>query len=418
MARMHWTSAVVTVAMTAYAGVVFAEGGLLAARKGYKTKLTSQEREEAEWVRPAAMFDLVEYPTALGPMKAYLSKPTAGDRRRPAIIWITGGFPPGGMNEAAWTPQDPNNDQSAKDYRLADMVMMYPAFRGGVGNPGFQEMMYGEVDDVLAALAYLAKLPYVDPERIYLGGHSTGATLALLAAASTDAFKAVIAFGPASDPVNYGADAMPFDANNEKERGLRAPIRHLSAIKSPTFVIEGVYGRYSALVAMKKVCRNKNVRFFGIKGANHFDLLTPLNRVIATQLSALDAGTQVALTEDVLQAAFDTHRVAQDEADDLEMIAYARRSGHALDTPQTVTHYLAARERAGLDAVKKELVRRRFEGRVERREDNNGRAFFVLRLSQRLTLGALDAVFEATRAVRTSALTNGVRYNGWSVTDK
>jgi dipeptidyl aminopeptidase/acylaminoacyl peptidase len=60
--------------------------------------------------------------------------------------------------------------------------MMFPSLRGGNDNPGRHGGFYGEVDDVLAAHDYLSRQPYVDPKRIYPGGHSTGGTLALLTA--------------------------------------------------------------------------------------------------------------------------------------------------------------------------------------------------------------------------------------------
>lgn len=62
------------------------------------------------------------------------------------------------------------------------MAMLFPTLRGGNDNPGQREYFWGEVQDVAAAILQAAQLPYVDPARIYLGGHSTGATLALLTA--------------------------------------------------------------------------------------------------------------------------------------------------------------------------------------------------------------------------------------------
>lgn len=55
--------------------------------------------------------------------------------------------------------------------------MMFPSLRGGNDNPGVKEGFLAEVDDVLAAADFLGKQNYVDPGRIYLGGHSTGGTL-------------------------------------------------------------------------------------------------------------------------------------------------------------------------------------------------------------------------------------------------
>ena len=77
--------------------------------------------------------------------------------------------------------------------------MMFPSLRGGNDNPGKKEGFLGEVNDVLAASEFLSRQEYVDPDRIYLGGHSTGGTLALLVAASTDKYRAVFSFGPNDD---------------------------------------------------------------------------------------------------------------------------------------------------------------------------------------------------------------------------
>ena len=51
-------------------------------------------------------------------------------------------------------------------------------------------MFYDEVDDVLAAAEALADLPEVDSGHLYLAGHSAGGTLALLAAMSSQRFRA------------------------------------------------------------------------------------------------------------------------------------------------------------------------------------------------------------------------------------
>jgi dipeptidyl aminopeptidase/acylaminoacyl peptidase len=60
------------------------------------------------------------------------------------------------------------------------------------------------VDDVIVATEYLRAQPHVDPDRIYLGGHSTGGTLVQLVAASSDQYRAVFSFGPMDDVGGYG----------------------------------------------------------------------------------------------------------------------------------------------------------------------------------------------------------------------
>src|SRR5436305_720847 len=147
-------------------------------------------RERPAWWRIRPMI-------AIGPTAAYLSPDPRDGKKHPAIIWITGGD----CNSIGdvWTPEPRDNDQTAAAYRKAGILMMFPSLRGGNVNPGVREGFLGEVDDVLAAADFLAQQTYVEPGRIYLGGHSTGGTLVLLVAECSDRFRAVFSFGPVSD---------------------------------------------------------------------------------------------------------------------------------------------------------------------------------------------------------------------------
>ncbi len=67
---------------------------LLTKRGGHETKLTKKlRREDPLAVPPDDTFTLVQYPTKIGNMAAYLSAPKDPKKKQPAIIWITGGFP-------------------------------------------------------------------------------------------------------------------------------------------------------------------------------------------------------------------------------------------------------------------------------------------------------------------------------------
>src|SRR5205085_3797074 len=105
---------------------------------------------------PANLFRVVKYESPAGALDAYLSVDPKDQKKHPAMIWITGGFS-NSIGDSAWKDAPANNDQSAAAYRKAGLVMMYPSLRGGNMNPGFKEVCYGEVDDVLAATDYLAK---------------------------------------------------------------------------------------------------------------------------------------------------------------------------------------------------------------------------------------------------------------------
>lgn len=231
---------------------------------------------------PPNVFELVRYESPVGPLAAYVS-PNPGDgQRHPAIVWITGGDC--NSIDDLWSDAPRENDQTAAAYRRAGIIMMFPSLRGGNDNPGKKEGFYGEVDDVLAAADFLAKQDYVDPQRIYLGGHSTGGTLAMLVAESTDRFRAVFSFGPAESVDRYPAEYTPFDATDSNEVALRSPGRWLSSVGCPLFVIEGRTGNSDSLKAMERASQNPKIQFFPLTGGDHFTILAPVNELIASKI--------------------------------------------------------------------------------------------------------------------------------------
>ena len=242
-------------------------------------------------VPPKKIFHLVSYPSAVGGLGAFLTPDPGDGRKHPAIVWITGGE--SNSIDDMWTPRNRENDQSAAAYRKAGIIMMLPSLRGGNQNPGKVEGLYGEVDDVLAAADYLAKLSYVDPARIYLGGHSTGGTLAMLVAETHgERFRAVFASGPVEDGAFYGKWFIPYDFTKlpRQERVLRAPVEWLSDVKRRLFVVEGFGGgetsNIDSLRAMKSVNTNINITFVEVAGADHFSVLAPANEVVAQKILA------------------------------------------------------------------------------------------------------------------------------------
>ncbi|BCU78808.1 prolyl oligopeptidase family serine peptidase [Luteolibacter sp. LG18] len=263
-----------------------AKESLLEARGDFVTHLTRRTSDgEAVEHPPEGVFKLVHYTSPAGELAAYLTPPTGDGAKHPAIIWLFGGFS-NGIGDTAWQPAPAANDQSARAFREAGIVMMYPSLRGGNKNPGFQEGFYGEVNDVLAARDYLSRQPNVDPDRIYLGGHSTGGTLALLVAASSDRFRAVFSFGPADEVVGYGKDLLPFDIKDEKEANFRAPVQWLEAIHNPTYVFEGTEktSNIASLRILAKASRNPEIRFEPVSGVNHFSILSPVTRLLAKKV--------------------------------------------------------------------------------------------------------------------------------------
>jgi acetyl esterase/lipase len=255
------------------------------ARRGFKTTLTPQKgaKEPVEQA-PVSIFQTIKYSAPSGELSAYISPDPGDGKNHPAIIWITGGD----CNSIGdvWSPASRSNDQTAAAFRKAGIVMMFPSLRGGNDNPGVKEGFLGEVDDILAAATYLEKQNYVDPKRIFLGGHSTGGTLALLVAESSDRFRAVFSFGPVEDVSSYGADSgfLPFDISNTREVELRSPGYWLSSLQSPVWVFEGAEGNIESLRAMAKASTNSKAHFIEIQFADHFTVLAPTNDLIAKKI--------------------------------------------------------------------------------------------------------------------------------------
>jgi hypothetical protein len=83
---------------------------------------------------------------------------------------------------------------------------------------------------------------------------------------------------------NYGNEYTPFDRGNNREKELRSPGRWLHSIQSPTFVFEGVDGNFDSLQSMARKSSNPKAHFYPVKGANHFNILAPTNRLIAQKI--------------------------------------------------------------------------------------------------------------------------------------
>lgn len=387
---------------------------LLKLRADHKTELTEKRREkEAMPVPPSDIFEVVKYPTKLGNMSAYLSKAKDKSKKSPAIIWLTGGFPPASPGAYLWEETDASNEQSARIYRLLGMVMMFPTVRGSEpGNPGFQELMYGEVDDVISAHDYLSKLKHIDPKRIYLGGHSTGGTLALLSAAATDKFAGVISLGPTDR--DYGKK-YALHKWTKKERELRHPIRYLGAIKIPTYIIEGEYGNSVSLGALKAANKNKNVHCVFVEGGDHFQIIHPVNSLIAREIIKSERGG-LRLDVNKIRSAYTDYARKQREVSDIKTLAYYRNTGVEFDLPKKVTFYLYGRESNELDAAVKKANAAGFNlFESKKHKDSDGDQYYSRLLTKRIDLMKLNHLFAATKAIEALAEAHDLQYDGWTV---
>ena len=255
------------------------------ARQGFRTELGAPSSGRPLPNPPAELFIRSDYDSpGIGKLPAWVTPDPRDGEKHAAIVWITGGE--SNSLDDFWTEGGADDNQSASAFRRAGMIMMFPTLRGGNSNAGRKEFFLGEVDDIIAAARHVASLPYVD--RVFLGGHSTGGTLALLASESSDIFAGVFAFGPVSDPAVYGRDLLPFDLDSAdpREHELRSPIYWLDSISTPTYLIEGMEnpGNHAELETLCAKTRNESVKCVPVAGKNHFSVLDAATRKIAARI--------------------------------------------------------------------------------------------------------------------------------------
>ncbi|WKB55873.1 alpha/beta hydrolase family protein [Eleftheria terrae] len=263
---------------------------LLEARQGFRTQVSEPGSGALPLPHPPAQwFIRTDYVSTGGlVLPAFITPDPKDGRRHPAILWLTGGETHS-LGDF-WVAGPPSNDQSASAFREAGIVVMFPTLRGGHQNPGRKEYFLGEVDDVLAAAQHLARQPHVDPNRIYLGGHSTGGTLALLAAEMGAKFEAVFAFGPVAQVDRYPPPLVPAGLRQRggEEVRLRSPLHWLHGIASPTYLIEGRRepGNLNELAALCQEASHQPLLFcVPVEGEDHFSVLSRVGRVLAARIA-------------------------------------------------------------------------------------------------------------------------------------
>lgn len=395
---------------------------LLSERAGHTTVLTQQQKiEEPMSQPPAEVFKVVKYNSELGPMSAYLSQhQLAKNEKRPAIIWLTGGFPTSSPGDYLWTEADLENEQSARVYRNYGIVMMYPTLRGGTkGNPGVVEQFYGEVNDVISAAQYLKTLDYIDPNRIYLGGHSTGGTLALLVAQATDMFAGVIALGPTSD--HYGKKRANFEWQ-DKEIFLRSPRNFLAYINTPTFIVEGEQGRAASIADFDELLKakpNPKVITALVSGADHFNLIHPINTVFANAIVTSKTGALAIDVDSQIQPAYLTYAQKVQETTDLRILAKLRSQGVLLTGIKPMQSYFYARKRASLETI---VATGKTQGMhaevISEKQSKDGSVYYMTSLTKAVDVSSLSEVFAASQAFKSLADEQELYYDYWSIEQK
>jgi dipeptidyl aminopeptidase/acylaminoacyl peptidase len=222
--------------------------------------------------------DEVVYQSGNLRLKAWVSS-AADDvnEKRPAVLFLHGGF---AFGEDDW--------EQAQPFRDAGFVVMIPTLRGENGLPGAYSMFYNEVDDVLAAADVLAERPDVDPDRIFVAGHSVGGTLTLLASMTRARFRAAASFSGSPDQVVWARgqpQVVPFNPNDNREYQMRSPLAFPASFKCPVRIYYGsqeiLFSRSSQKLAEQAKKHNLDVEAVSVPGDHMSSVDAAMQQAIA-----------------------------------------------------------------------------------------------------------------------------------------
>ena len=205
------------------------------ARAGFQTRLLRYGPSPQTQIMPRLPKGAAEVTFKSGNLSlvAWSAKPESAPDRSPVVIFLHGGFAFGA-----------DDFEMAMPYRDAGFIIFTPILRGEDGQAGNFSMFYDEVDDVIALVEHVRKLPNVDPDRVYLAGHSIGGTTAMLAAMASPHFRAVASLSGSADQMLWikagGYSRLaPFDLNDPREFIMRSPLSYATSFKAPTRLYHG-----------------------------------------------------------------------------------------------------------------------------------------------------------------------------------
>lgn len=123
--------------------------------------------------------------------------------------------------------------QQARMFSDAGFAVIAPTFRGENGNPGAHELLFGELDDLAAATAYVSELPEVDRHNLAVWGHGLGGMLAALASLVPHLGVRFTGSSAGLRPTSaFEVIQSPFEANDQ-ERNLRVLGPNIHHMRTP-----------------------------------------------------------------------------------------------------------------------------------------------------------------------------------------
>lgn len=250
---------------------------LATARRSFVTRLQvrgpAPQRYQNEKLPPGVR--QVEYPSGDLKLKGWLSAAPGDGKKHPAVVFLHGGWAFGADD---W--------QDAAPFTQAGFVLFMPMLRAENGNPGVYESFYGEVDDAIAAGRYVASLPYVDADRVFVAGHSVGGVLTCLVAMMPSPYKEAAALDGYVDMETWAARSpqahVPYDRTNAEEVRLRNPMAFLGGLRCPLTLYAGTDAiTVNEALAAKAKRLGKECELVRVPGDHHAMVAPAVQKAIA-----------------------------------------------------------------------------------------------------------------------------------------
>ena len=198
---------------------------------------TCAQRTELLWSEPSPEpasakhlptdFKRTPFPVGDAEFQGWLALPAGTTTEAPAkvLVFLHAGL---SINGKDFEPVAPWVDKG--------WAVFVPTWRAEMRNPGAYQLMCGEVDDIAAAIRWIATHPKIDSKRIEVFGHGTGGGIAALLALEPDLpvartgslgglyFQEMVAgWGP----------MLPFDRSKPTEIHDRILLAHLDDMQRP-----------------------------------------------------------------------------------------------------------------------------------------------------------------------------------------
>lgn len=203
------------------------------ARAAIPCQLTRNGPAPQEWEQTAPGLDAqhVSFKSGELTLNGWLGLPEQGSGPFPAVVYIHGGF-----------AFDGSEFDQLERWLDEGWAVFTPIVRAENGNPGHYDLLYHEIDDIIAAGKYLTARKEIDAKRICVMGHSVGGTRCILAAMLDSPFAASASIGGATDVQGWLAgqeELAPFNHRDNDQMFVRSPKFHIRSLRIPLILARG-----------------------------------------------------------------------------------------------------------------------------------------------------------------------------------